>query len=74
MSVKARADLTLSAVVDVASVWRYYKLQASTLDAPAKPTVNPPSGWTTTEPSYTDGSTNSLYFCDLTVFCDSTYS
>lgn len=74
MAVKASATITLSSVVDVKSVWRYYKLQASTLSKPSKPTTNPPSGWTTTEPSYTSGSTNSLYFCDLTVFCDGTFS
>lgn len=73
MAVKASATVTLSSVVDVKSVWRYYKLQASTLSKPSKPTTNPPSGWTTTEPSYTNGSTNSLYFCDLTVFCDNTF-
>ena len=74
MAVKASATVTLTSVVDVKSVWRYYKLQASTLSAPSKPTANPPSGWTTTEPSYTDGSTNSLYFVDLTVFSDDTFS
>lgn len=73
MAVKASATVTLSSVVDVKSVWRYYKLQASTLSKPSKPTTNPPSGWTTTEPSYTNGSTNSLYFCDLTVFCDNSF-
>lgn len=73
MAVKASATVTLSSVVDVKSVTRYYKLQASTLSKPSKPTTNPPSGWTTTEPSYTSGSTNSLYFCDLTVFCDDTF-
>lgn len=73
MAVKASATVTLSSVIDVKSVWRYYKLQASTLSKPSKPTTNPPSGWTTTEPSYTNGSTNSLYFCDLTVFCDNTF-
>lgn len=73
MAVKASATVTLSSVVDVKSVWRYYKLQVSTLSKPSKPTTNPPSGWTTTEPSYTNGSTNSLYFCDLTVFCDNTF-
>ena len=74
MAVKASATVTLSSVVDVKSVWRYYKLQASTLSKPSKPTTNPPSGWTTTEPSYTEGSTNSLYFCDLTVFCDNSFT
>lgn len=70
----ARADVTLSSIVDVKSTCRYYKLQSSTLSTPSKPTTNPPSGWTTTEPSYTAGSTNSLYFVDLTVFCDDTFS
>lgn len=73
MAVKASATVTLSSVVDVKSVWRYYKLQVSTLSEPSKPTTNPPSGWMSTEPSYTEGSTNSLYFCDLTVFCDDTF-
>ena len=71
--VKASATITLSSIVDVKSVWRYYKLQASTLSKPNKPTKNPPEGWTTTEPSYTNGSTNNLYFCDLTVFSDNTF-
>lgn len=72
--VKASATVTLSSIVDVKSVWRYYKLQASTLSKPNKPTKNPPeAGWTTTEPSYTNGSTNNLYFCDLTVFSDDTF-
>lgn len=30
--------------------------------------------WDDTEPSYTDGSTNSLYFVDCTVFSDDTFS
>lgn len=54
---------------------RYYLLQASTLSPPSKPTQNPPSGsWSETEPSYTSGSTNTLYFVDLTVFSDGTWS
>lgn len=71
--IKASATVTLSSIVDVKSVWRYYKLQLSNLTKPDKPIKNPPEGWTTTEPSYTDGSTNNLYFCDLTVFCDDTF-
>ena len=56
------------------SVTRYYKLQPSTAAAPSKPTTNPPpSGWTDAEPTYTSGSTNSLYFCDLMVFSDGTW-
>ena len=75
MAVKVSALITLSSVTDVASVTRYYLLQSSTLAKPAKPTVKPPSGsWTDTEPTYTAGSTNSLYFTDLTVFSDGTWA
>ena len=75
MAVKASTSITLSAVVDVASCTRYYLLQSSTLSPPAKPTTKPPSGsWNDTEPTYTSGSTNSLYFIDLTVFSDGTWS
>ena len=54
---------------------RYYLLQASNLSAPSKPTQNPPGGnWSKTEPSYTSGSTNTLYFVDLTVYSDGTWA
>lgn len=74
MAVKARGEITLIAVVDVYAVFRYYKLQSSTLDAPEKPAARPPAGWTDTEPAYTEGSTNSLYTVDLTVFSDGTWA
>ena len=75
MAIKASSTITLSTVVDVASVWRYYLLQSSTLSTPSKPSTNPPGGnWSLVEPSYTTGSTNSLYFTDLTVFSDGTFS
>lgn len=61
--------------VDVTATCRYYLLQASTLGAPSKPSQNPPGGsWSETEPSYTSGSTNTLYFVDLTVFSDGTWA
>lgn len=61
--------------VDVTATCRYYLLQASNLSAPSKPTQNPPGGnWDDTEPSYTSGSTNTLYFVDLTVFSDGTWT
>lgn len=61
--------------VDVTATCRYYLLQASNLSAPSKPTRNPPGGsWSETEPSYTSGSTNTLYFVDLTVFSDVTWT
>lgn len=75
MAVKARAQITLSCVIDVQATYRYYLLQSSTLAKPSKPTVNPPTGsWNDAEPTYTAGSTNSLYFVDLTVFSDGTFA
>ena len=75
MAVKAKAEITLATIRDVQSVTRYYLLQSSTSSIPSKPTVNPPGGsWVKTEPSYTSGSTNSLYFTDLTVFTDGSFS
>lgn len=57
--------------MSLVSTTRYYILSAST---PATPTTNPPSGWTTTEPTYTAGSTDDLYFVDLALFSDGSYS
>lgn len=74
MAVKAKAEITLSRIIDIESVTRYYLLQSSTASAPSKPTANPPGGnWKTTEPSYTSGSTNTLYFVDLTVMTNGTF-
>lgn len=73
MAVKASATITLNSVVDIKATYRYYLLQSSTASKPAKPTTNPPGGsWTDAEPTYTSGSTNSLYFVDLTVFTNYT--
>ena len=74
MAIKARANVTISRIVDISTVTRYYKLQSSTTIVPLKPTTNPPSGWTTTEPSYSSGSTNTLYFVDCTVMTNGTFS
>lgn len=75
MAVKATAFVTLSCVVDVSACYRYYLLQSSTKTKPAKPTAKPPGGsWTDVEPTYTAGSTNSLYLVDLTVFSDGTFA
>lgn len=64
-----QAQITLYKVVNVEQTTRYYLLQSSTATTPSKPTTNPPGGnWTTTEPTYTSGSTNTLYFVDLTVY------
>lgn len=77
MAIIASASITLADIRDVKATYRYYKLQASTAAAPGKPTsisTLPPSGWSSTEPSYTAGSTNTLYTVDLTTFTDGTFS
>ena len=76
MAVVASASVTLITVRDVHATYRYYKLQSSTSAVPTVPTsisTLPPSGWADTEPSYTEGSTNTLYTIDLTVFTDNTF-
>lgn len=69
----SKTEITLTRVVDIASNMRYYKLESSTAVAPSKPTENPPSDWSTTEPSYTSGSTNTLYFVDCTIYSNGTF-
>jgi len=70
----ARSSITLTWERDIVSVTWYYKLQASTASVPPKPTTDPPTGWTDTEPSYTEGSTNTLYICQKTTYTDGTFS
>lgn len=72
----SRNSVTVSLQRDIESYYRFYKLQASTASVPVKPINNatiPPSGWSKTEPAYTEGSTNSLYFVDLTNYSDGTF-
>lgn len=72
---KAKAEITIYHNVDINEVYRYYLLQSSTLTAPSKPTVYPPaSTWSLAEPGYTEGSTNSLYTVECTLFSDNTFS
>ena len=73
--IKAKAEITISKIIDIEKTVRYYLLQSSTSSVPSKPTSNPPGGnWITTEPSYTTGSTNTLYFVDLTIMSDDSFS
>ena len=74
MAIKASAQITISKVIDIYACYRYYKLQSSTLTKPSKPTTNPPSGWSDTEPAYVSGSTNTLYFADCNVYSDKSFS
>lgn len=74
MAVKAAGQITLTSVVDVSAVYRYYLLQSSTAAKPATPTAYPPpSPWDDTEPTYTEGSTNSLYTVEATLFSDDSF-
>lgn len=73
MAVKASVTITISCYRDTDTITRYYKLQASTAQTPAKPSTLIPSGWNDTEPSYTSGSTNTLYFVDRYIFSDGTF-
>lgn len=74
MAAKASAQITLHYVIDIKATYRYYLLQSSTATKPSKPTTFPPSSsWDDAEPSYTEGSTKSLYYVDCTVFADDTF-
>lgn len=74
MAVKASATINVFRVVEVSSTTIYYLLQSSTANPPAKPTSDTPGGnWTTTEPSYTEGSTNTLYTVTKTKYSDNTF-
>lgn len=59
--------------ISVSKFTRYYILQSSTT-APSKPSDGSAIGsnWSKTEPSYTPGSTSTLYFVDQTVMSNGT--
>lgn len=66
-TVRASDQVTLAVLPAPTYVRMFYLLQSSTLSAPAKPATNPPqSPWSTVEPSYTEGSTDTLYTVLLT--------
>lgn len=69
MAIKAKAEITISKIIDIDKVVRYYLLQSSTLAAPSKPADGAAisSKWSKTEPTYTSGSTSTLYFVDQTI-------
>lgn len=77
MAVKAKEQVTVSWIIDIASTTKYYLLQSSTATPPSKPTANPPGrNWKTAEPAYTSGSTNTLYTVEQTLWTNgkATYS
>ena len=74
MAVKAAGHITLTSVVDVYATYRYYLLQSSTAAVPVKPSTFPPNSiWSDVEPGYKEGSTNSLYTVDCTLFSDDSF-
>lgn len=74
MGVKARANITISRIIDVEAEIRYYLSQSSTLSTPAKPTTYPPpSAWVTTEPEYSNDNSNTLYFVICTVYTNGSF-
>lgn len=72
MAVIAKAEITISKIASVEKITRYYLLQSSTAAVPSKPADGTAisSNWSKTEPSYTSGSTNTLYFVDQTILSD----
>lgn len=72
MAVIAKAEITISKIASVEKITRYYLLQPSTAAVPSKPADGSAisSNWSKTEPSYTSGSTNTLYFVDQTILSD----
>ena len=74
MAIKAAGQITLTSVVDIVAVYRYYLLQSSTAAVPSAPKAYPPpSPWNDTEPTYTEGATNSLYSTECTLFSDNSF-
>lgn len=74
MAVKVRDQVTVVDLTDVQSVTIYYLLQLSTLSVPSRPTSINPSNWSTTEPAFTSGTTNTLYTCVRTLYKNGTYA
>lgn len=69
MAVRAADRVTLAVLPAVTYTRTYYQLRASNLSAPPAPTTNPPPApWTTVEPAFSEGSTNTLYTVTLTVY------
>lgn len=62
-----------SGATNILSVTWYYILQDESAEAPDAPTDDEPADWTTTEPTYTEGSTDVLYTVLKTTYIDGTF-
>lgn len=65
--------ISLASVTDIQGIYRFYHLGP---DKPDVPTSYPPSDtiWSRTEPEYTLGNTDNLYYVDCTVFVNLSFS
>jgi len=58
---------------NILSVTWYYLLQDESLNPPTSPTEETPTGWSTTEPDYTEGSSDALYTVTKTTYLDGNF-
>lgn len=65
--------ISLASVTDIQGIYRFYHLGP---DKPEVPTSYPPSNtvWSRTEPEYTLGNTDNLYYVDCTLFVNLSFS
>lgn len=72
MEIKASDEITIYKINSFSKMTRFYLLQSSTANPPVKPADGSVIGsnWSKTEPSYSPGSTSTLYFVDQTVLSD----
>lgn len=65
--------ISLASVTDIQGIYRFYHLGP---DKPEVPTSYPPSNtvWSHTEPEYTLGNTDNLYYVDCTLFVNLSFS
>jgi hypothetical protein len=65
--------ISLASVTDIQGIYRFYHLGP---DKPDVPTSYPPSDtvWSRTEPEYTLGNTDNLYYVDCTLFVNLSFS
>lgn len=65
--------ISLASVTDIQGIYRFYHLGP---DKPEVPTSYPPSNtvWSRTEPEYTLGNTDNLYYVDSTLFVNLSFS
>lgn len=65
--------ISLASVTDIQGIYRFYHLSP---DKPDVPTSYPPSDtvWSRTEPEYTLGNTDNLYYVDCTLFVNLSFS